>query len=291
MDEIRTELDHLEDDLEAFLRVRVEPGLTRALNARLAEQARDIAARADAQGSAQARELRALTQAVEGLRTDLSRLGERMNRLEKRAAREEGDRTVAVGPRRANALQGHREPEPTRPIRASLGRSLRDNIEYVTIGAVAIVVVAVVVWVVFLVNAPPKDPPRPAPVVAETGAAETPAAEAPAAGSPVVAPNPTDLGLTELVKRSDAVRALCAGRTCAFADLWPALTPAQKRALLTVAAEQVARPCSPRPAATLEADWRAALACAKDKPTGGLGAPAEEEAAARWLLTRIGARP
>jgi uncharacterized coiled-coil protein SlyX len=312
MNEIRAELDHLEEDLEAFIRERVEPALARDLDARLGERAREIAtrneaqlreavARADGQTAAQARDLRALTQAVTELRADLARMADRVARLEKRAtARDDAPRAgepraLAVAPQRP--VQVYRQPEPTRRGGRSLSELIRDNIEYVTIGAVGLVVVVVVGWIVSSFNPPAKSPPTDAPPAATASPAIAPAATvAEAAASPVVAPpGPTDLGLTELAKRSDVVRKLCAApRTCAFADLWPVLAPAERQTLVTAAAEQVARPCLAKgahPPVGLDANWRSALTCAHAKASASLTTDRDEETAARWLLSWIGAHP
>jgi hypothetical protein len=311
MNEIRAELDHLEEDLEAFIRERVEPALARDLDARLGERAREIAsrteaqlrdatARAEGQSASQARDLRALTQAVTDLRADLARIADRVARLERRAASRDdarpGDarggeaRALAVAPQRP--VQLYREPEPASHRGMGLGERLRGNIEYVTIGALALAVMAVVVWVVFYFNAPAKPSPTESAPVASSLAASS----VEAAASPVVAqPNPTDLGLTELAKRSDAVRALCAApRACAFADLWPALTPAERQTLVIAAAEQVARPCLDKrahPPVGLDANWRAALTCAHAKASTSLASDRDEQTAAHWLLSWIGAHP
>jgi uncharacterized coiled-coil protein SlyX len=308
MTEIRTELDHLEEDLEAFIRERVEPALARELDARLGERAREIAsrteaqlreagARAEGQSASQARDLRALTQAVSELRAELARMADRVARLEKRAdARPNEGRALAVAPQRP--VQLYREPEPAPRAGLGFGGMIRENIEYVTIGALAVAVLGVVVWGVFYFNAPAKPTPTPeAPPSASSLAASAPVASSvEAAASPVVAPpTPTDLGLTELAKRSESVRALCAApRACAFVDLWPALNPAERQTLVIAAAEQVARPCLAKGAdrlVGLEPSWRAALACAHAKASTSLTTDRDEQTAARWLLSWIGAHP
>jgi hypothetical protein len=316
MDEIRAELTSLEEDLEAFVRARVEPGIARAVDARILERGREIlaktegqlreaAARNDAQSQAQVRELRALTQAVKELRSEIGRLDDRLTRIERRAARDDGrpaaeTRAIAVRPQpiqRAYALEVRRAPEAQDSGRRdNLMERLRLRRDYAIVGVLAAVVIGVVVWAVVFFNPQAAvRPPAPTPTVAAAEPAPTPPAAAPEASPPgLYATNPADLGLADLSLRSETVKALCGGKACAFAALWPALDAAARKALLQAAAEQVARPCAGRgaiPAASLLTTWRAAVACTKAQTAPKLASPADEETAARWLLAWIGSHP
>jgi uncharacterized coiled-coil protein SlyX len=297
MDEIRAELDSLEEDLEAFLRGRVEPALSRALEVRLDERSREIAAhvearlkdaavRSESAAAAQAQELRALREALGEVRRELARLNDRVTRLERRAPREE-PRAIEAPPA-MQSIQVYRREAPPAPVaRPALVDLVSRNREYVAIGAVAAVVICLVVWAVFFfVGAPAKPPPPPPPVATSSQAAPV--------QKELVSADPVDAGLNELAARSESVRALCGQQPCAFAQIWPGMTDAGRRSLLLAASDLVVTRCAgalPATATSLAPAWRAAVACSRDASAPRLYGPRDYEPVARWLLAWIGAHP